>query len=116
MLTALIRTVQNMQNITTWKEKTFAGKLTQLNQYYLNEEGAHTFAINSILFLTTVREKYVKMYERFIEELKTYSKAIRILSERLPAHVFIASIKIRKHSERKLERQSLNPTKTMTWC
>ena len=77
-LTALIKTVQNMQNITTWKEKTFAGKLTQLNQYYLNEEGAPTFAINSILFLTTVREKYVKMYERFIEELKTYSKAIRI--------------------------------------
>ena len=31
--------------------------------------------------LTTVREKYVKMYERFIEELKTYSKAIRILSK-----------------------------------
>ena len=41
MLTALIRTVQNMQNITTWKEKTFAGKLTLLNQYYLNEEGVH---------------------------------------------------------------------------
>ena len=80
-LTALVRTVQNMQNVTTWKEKTFAGKMTQLNQYYLNEEGAHTFAINSILFLTTVRQKHVKMYERFIEELKTYSKAIRILSK-----------------------------------
>ena len=80
-LTALIRTVQNMQNIATWKEKTFAGKLTQLNQYYLNEEGAHTFMMNSIQFLTTVREKYVKMYERFIGELKTYSKAIRILSK-----------------------------------
>ena len=62
MLTALIRTVQNMQNITTGKEKTFAGKLTQLNQYYLNEEGVHTFAINSTLFLTTVREKFIKMY------------------------------------------------------
>ena len=62
-LAALIRTVQNMQNITRWKEKTFAGKLTQLNQYYSNEEGAHTFAINSILFLTNVREKFVKMYE-----------------------------------------------------
>ena len=80
-LTALIRTVQNMQNVTTWKEKTFAEKMTQLNQYYLNEEGAHTFAINSIIFLTTVREKYVKMYERFIDELKTHSKAIRILSK-----------------------------------
>ena len=31
MLTALIRTVQIMQNRTTWNEKTFAGKLTQLN-------------------------------------------------------------------------------------
>ena len=28
-----------------------------------------------------VREKYVKMYERFIAELKSYSKAIRILSK-----------------------------------
>ena len=43
-------------------------------QLYLNEEGAHNFAINSVLFLTTMREKYVKMYERFNEELKTYSK------------------------------------------
>ena len=80
-LTALIRTVQNMQNRTIWNEKTFAGKLTQLNQYYLNEEGTHIFAINSMLFLTTVREKYVKMYDRFIEEVKTYSNVIRILSK-----------------------------------
>ena len=78
-LTALIRTVQNMQNRTTWNEKTFAGKLTLLNQYYLNEEGMCVFVINSMLILTTVREKYVKMYERFIEELKTYPKAVRIL-------------------------------------
>ena len=34
-----------------------------------------------MLFLTTVREKYVKMCERFIKELKTYSKGIRILSK-----------------------------------
>ena len=31
--------------------------------------------------MTTVREKYVKMYERFIEELKLYSKVIRVLSK-----------------------------------
>ena len=28
-----------------------------------------------------IREKYMKMYERFLEELKMYSKAIRILSK-----------------------------------
>ena len=39
----------------------------------------HNYAINSILFLTTVREKYVRMYERFIEALKLYSRAIRVL-------------------------------------
>ena len=69
-LTALIRTVHNMQNTTTWKERTFAGKVDQMYQVYLNEEGAHNFAINSVLFLTNMREKYVKMNERFIEELK----------------------------------------------
>ena len=81
MWAALIRTVQNMQNRTTWDEKTFAANLSQLKQYYLNEEGIHVFAINSMLFLTTVSEKYVKMYERVIEELKTYSKVTRILSK-----------------------------------
>ena len=63
MLTALVNTVQNMQNATTWKERTFARKLTQMYQFYLNEEGAHNFAICSVLFLTTVRERYVKMYK-----------------------------------------------------
>ena len=92
MLTALINTVHKMQNTTTWKEITFAGKLNQMYQLYLNEEGMHNFAINSVLFLTTVREKYVKMYERFIEELKTYSKTIRILSKGyLPRYLLLPS-------------------------
>ena len=39
------------------------------------------YAINSVLFLTMIQEKYVKMYERFIEELKLYSRAIRVSSK-----------------------------------
>ena len=85
-------TVHKMQNTTTWRERTFAGKLNQMSQLYLNEEGTHNFAINSVLFLTTMREKYVTMYERFIEELKTYSKAIRILSKGyLPIYLLLPS-------------------------
>ena len=38
-------------------------------------------AINPLLFLTTARANYVKMYERFIDQLKMYSQAIRILSK-----------------------------------
>ena len=37
------------------------------------------YSIDAMLFLTTVKEKYVRMYEKFITELRPYSKAIRIL-------------------------------------
>ena len=80
-LTDLIGTVHRMQNFTTWNEKTFAGKLHDWMELYSHNEGVHNYAINSVLFLTMVREKYVKMYKRFIEELKLYSKAIRVLSK-----------------------------------
>ena len=77
----LLDTVHRMQNFTTWNEKTFAGRLHDWMVLYSHDEGVHHYAINSVLFLTMVREKYVKMYERFIEELKMYSKAIRVLSK-----------------------------------
>ena len=78
-LTDLIGTVHRMQNFTTWNEKTLAGKLHDWMEIYAQDEGMHNYAINSVLFLTTAREKYAKMYDRFIEELKLYSKAIRVL-------------------------------------
>ena len=80
-LTDLIDTVHRMQNFTTWNEKTFAGKLHDWMEIYSQDKGMHNYAINSVLFLTTIREKYVKMCERFIEEIKLYSKAIRVLSK-----------------------------------
>ena len=70
-----------MHNTTSWRERTFAGKLNQWLEMYLHQESIGHYAINSILFLITTREKYVKMYERFLEQLKMYSKAIRILSK-----------------------------------
>ena len=80
-LTDLIDTVHRMQNFTAWNKKTFAEKLHDWLELYTEDEYVHNYAINSILFLMTVREKYVKMYERFLEELKLYSRAIRVLSE-----------------------------------
>ena len=77
----LIDTVHRMQNFTTWNERTFAGRLHDWMELYSRDKGICNYAINSILFLTTVREKYVRMYERFLEELKLYSRAIRILSK-----------------------------------
>ena len=80
-LTDLIDTVHRMQNFTAWNEKTFAGKLHDWMEIYAQDEGVHNYAIHSVLFLTTVREKCVKMCERLIKELKLYSKAIKVLSK-----------------------------------
>ena len=77
----LIDTVHRMQNFTTLNEKTFTGKLHDWMEIYSQDEGVHNYAINAVLFLTTVREKYVKMNKRFIEELKLYSRAIQVLSK-----------------------------------
>ena len=57
------------------------GELHDWMEIYSQDEGMCNYAINSILFWTKIREKYVKMYEIFIEELKLYSKAIRVLSK-----------------------------------
>ena len=62
-LTELIYPVHRMHNTTTWRERTFAGRLSQWLELYLHQEGIHHYAINSILFLTMIREKYMKMYE-----------------------------------------------------
>ena len=51
-----------------------------LKDELINSKNEFGYALNSILFLTVI-EKYVRMYERFIEELRSYSKAIRVLSK-----------------------------------
>ena len=114
ILTDLIDTVHKMQNFTTWNEKTFTGKLHDWMEIYSQDEGMHNYAINSVLFLTTVREKYVKMYERFIEELKLYSKAIRGFIKRVSTHFPATSIRTREDPERGKNSNLPNLTKTMT--
>ena len=66
-LETLIDTVHRLCNECTWNEKLLAGKIEDWYCWYLSERGVNHYAINSMLFLTTAREKYVKMYEMFID-------------------------------------------------
>ena len=34
------------------------------------------YSMDAVLFLTTIKEKYMRMFERFINELRSYLKAI----------------------------------------
>ena len=78
----LIETVHKMHNLTTWKEKIFIGRMNNwLKDRLTHINNEFDYSIDSALFLTTIKEKYVRMYERFIVELKSYLEVIRILSK-----------------------------------
>ena len=77
----LIDTVHKLHNRTTWNEKLFSEQINNWYNYYSSSTGIQHYAINSLLFLTTVREKYVKIYERFLNQLRQYSQTIRVLSK-----------------------------------
>ena len=78
----LIKTVHQMQNVTTWKVKIF---VSEMNEWLKNKladiHNEFDYSIDTVLFLTTIKEKYVRMYEKFKAELRSYLKAIRILSK-----------------------------------
>ena len=104
----LIDMVHKLHIRTTWNVKLFSGQITNWYNYYSSSSGVQHYVINSLLFLTTVREKYVKMYERFLNQLRQYSKAIPVLSKGYlpitilsPSKLNIIVQKVRKLYKRK---------------
>ena len=80
-LEKLIQMVHKMNNMSVWYEKLYAGHVNKWLEMYLASQGANYYAIHSLSYLRTIQEKYIKMYERFVNQLKEYSCAIRILSK-----------------------------------
>ena len=82
-LTNLIDMVHRIHNnLTSLKERLFVGRVNEwLKQHLTCYNDEHSYSITTLLFLRTLNEKYVRMYEMFINELKSYSKAICILSK-----------------------------------
>ena len=73
--------VHKMNNRSVWYERLYARHVNKWFEMYLASQGANYYAIHSLLYLQTIQEKYIKMYERFVNQLKEYSHAIRILSK-----------------------------------
>ena len=81
-LTNLIYTVHRMHSLTSLKERLFVGRVNDwLKQQLTHHNDEHSYSITTLLFLRTINGKYVRMYERFINELKTYSQAICVISK-----------------------------------
>ena len=66
-LMELVNLVHQMQNVTTWKEKVFVSKVNKWLKCKLEDiHSEFDYLIDAVLFLTMVKEKYVRMYKKFI--------------------------------------------------
>ena len=69
-LMELVKTVHQMQNITIWKEEIFVSEMNAWFKCNLeNIRNEFDYSMDAVLFLTTIKEKYIRMYEKFINEL-----------------------------------------------
>ena len=63
ILMELVKTVHQMQNVTAWKEKIFVSERNEWLKHKLaNIHNEFDYSIDAMLFLTTVKEEYVRMY------------------------------------------------------
>ena len=108
-LEKLVNTVHIIHNNTTPNEKLFAGDFSSAFTWYVNNRGVQNFAINSPLYLRTLREKYVKMYEEFIMHLPIYTKAVRILAKGYLTISLITPLRLHILDEVKTAVQKTNP-------
>ena len=81
MLEKLIQMVHKMNTKSVWFERLYAGHVNKWFEMYSSSQGANYYAIHSLLYLRTIQEKYIEMYERFVNQLKEYTWALRILSK-----------------------------------
>ena len=80
-LDKLIQMVHKMNTRSSRLERLYAGHVNKWCEMYSSSQGANYYAIHSLLYLRTIQEKYIKMYEGFVNQLKEYSQAIRVLSK-----------------------------------
>ena len=85
----LINTVHEIHNVTSSNEKLFAGEHnpTLFRLLYMDVLGIQQYAINSLLFLRVIQDKYISLYRELITQLHSYVSAIRVHAKGyLPTH------------------------------
>ena len=78
-----INTVQHIHSMTSSHERLFAGQQSSLTltSLYANALGLHHYSINSLLYLTTVQDKYIALYKELITQLCIYATSIKIMAK-----------------------------------
>ena len=106
----LINTVHNMHKSTTEIKRLFVGELNAAYTWYIDALNTKEYAIDSLLYFRTVRNKYIQMYKEFLTPLHIHTKAIRILAKGYLPISLITPIKLKEILEAvKTTVQKTNP-------
>ena len=83
-LEKLVKTVHVLHNRQTLYESLFTGRTSAAYEFYLQMHSSHGiqhYAVNSMLYLRAIKDKYIEIYNKFISQLHIYTKAVRILAK-----------------------------------
>ena len=87
MAETLSKLVKTMHVLHSWQilmEQLFAGQQVVAYQIYskmYDACGVQHYVTNLLLYLQTMKEKYVAVYNKFIIQLQIYAKVVRILAK-----------------------------------
>ena len=73
----LVKAVHALHSKHTLYENLFAGKTLAADESYLQMHGScgiQHYAVNSMLYLRTIKDKYIEIYNEFISQLCIYTK------------------------------------------
>ena len=80
----LVKTVHTLHHRQSLYESLFASQTSPAYEVYSQMHGAcgiQHYAVNSMLYLHTIKDKYIKIYNEFILQLCIYAKAVRGLAK-----------------------------------
>ena len=80
----IVKTVHALHSRQTLYKNLFAERISAAYKSCLQMHGLHGiqhYAVNSMLYLRTTKDKYIEIYNEFISQLCIYAKAVRILAK-----------------------------------
>ena len=98
-LEKLTNTIHHMHNTKPLHAKLFTRQLTTAYRWYINShstQGLQHYAINSLLYLRAIKDKYVQVYNEFIKQLHIYAEALRILAKGYLPILLITPLKLKE--------------------
>ena len=83
-LEKLVKTAYVLHSQQSLVEDLFAGQKVAAYVIYSKMQNAHSvqhYVMNALLYLCTIKGKYIAVYNEFITQLHIYAKAVRILAK-----------------------------------